>query len=103
MIYVIGVVEMCERFAYYGTTAVCMYDYDHICKACTDAEQSSTLFSNLCLPLDLSHQLALRERMVKLARWEWDNRLPQVRDPIHKLLQTLLTPSFSFLSRARTI
>jgi POT family proton-dependent oligopeptide transporter len=23
MIYVIGVVEMCERFAYYGTTAVC--------------------------------------------------------------------------------
>lgn len=24
MIYVIGVVEMCERFAYYGTTAVCM-------------------------------------------------------------------------------
>ena len=25
MIYVIGIVEMCERFAYYGTTAVCMY------------------------------------------------------------------------------
>jgi|SRR5690242_17800023 len=25
MIYVIGVVEMCERFAYYGTTAVCMW------------------------------------------------------------------------------
>lgn len=24
MIYVIGIVEMCERFAYYGTTAVCM-------------------------------------------------------------------------------
>lgn len=23
MIYVIGIVEMCERFAYYGTTAVC--------------------------------------------------------------------------------
>jgi POT family proton-dependent oligopeptide transporter len=23
MIYVIGLVEMCERFAYYGTTAVC--------------------------------------------------------------------------------
>lgn len=23
MIYIIGVVEMCERFAYYGTTAVC--------------------------------------------------------------------------------
>lgn len=25
MIYVIGIVEMCERFAYYGTTAVCVY------------------------------------------------------------------------------
>lgn len=25
MIYVIGIVEMCERFAYYGTTAVCTY------------------------------------------------------------------------------
>jgi hypothetical protein len=25
MIYIIGVVEMCERFAYYGTTAVCTY------------------------------------------------------------------------------
>lgn len=25
MIYIIGVVEMCERFAYYGTTAVCKY------------------------------------------------------------------------------
>lgn len=25
MIYVIGIVEMCERFAYYGTTAVCEY------------------------------------------------------------------------------
>lgn len=25
MIYVIGLIEMCERFAYYGTTAVCMY------------------------------------------------------------------------------
>jgi len=24
MIYIIGIVEMCERFAYYGTTAVCM-------------------------------------------------------------------------------
>lgn len=23
MIYIIGIVEMCERFAYYGTTAVC--------------------------------------------------------------------------------
>jgi POT family proton-dependent oligopeptide transporter len=28
MIYIIGIVEMCERFAYYGTTAVCGY----ICK-----------------------------------------------------------------------
>lgn len=27
MIYVIGIVEMCERFAYYGTTAVCQYIY----------------------------------------------------------------------------
>ena len=26
MIYIIGIVEMCERFAYYGTTAVCMYE-----------------------------------------------------------------------------
>jgi POT family proton-dependent oligopeptide transporter len=25
MIYIIGIVEMCERFAYYGTTAVCTY------------------------------------------------------------------------------
>jgi POT family proton-dependent oligopeptide transporter len=36
MIYVIGIVEMCERFAYYGTTAVCMYDYICTRKACTD-------------------------------------------------------------------
>lgn len=27
MIYIIGIVEMCERFAYYGTTAVCRYDH----------------------------------------------------------------------------
>jgi dipeptide/tripeptide permease len=25
MIYIIGIVEMCERFAYYGTTVVCKY------------------------------------------------------------------------------
>lgn len=30
MIYVIGIVEMCERFAYYGTTAVCMYPGYHV-------------------------------------------------------------------------
>lgn len=59
MIYVIGIVEMCERFAYYGTTAVCVYTFRALLRMSnTDCiEQSSTSSSSLCRPLDLSRQL----------------------------------------------
>jgi hypothetical protein len=75
MIYVIGIVEMCERFAYYGTTAVCTYKQRSIRLTSTDLEQSSTLFSSLCLLLDLSHQLVPQARMANLVLWAWANKL----------------------------
>lgn len=67
MIYVIGIVEMCERFAYYGTTAVCMYIIVMSCNTCADSIKSSILFSRIFLLQAHSHLLVLRVRMAKLA------------------------------------
>jgi hypothetical protein len=77
MIYVIGIVEMCERFAYYGTTAVCTYISCQVRDMCTDVEQSSISFSNLYRPPVLSHQLVLQVA-AKPVLWVWDSRLLQV-------------------------
>jgi hypothetical protein len=71
MIYVIGVVEMCERFAYYGTTAVCRYpNIEALAPA--NISQLSTLSSENSQPKAHSRAPVLRARMGNQALWEWD-------------------------------
>jgi hypothetical protein len=77
MIYIIGIVEMCERFAYYGTTAVCTYISCQMRDVYTDVEQLSTSSSNLYPPLDLSPQL-VPQVAAKPELWVWASRLLQV-------------------------
>jgi len=79
MIYVIGIVEMCERFAYYGTTAVCAYIYNAFLHIwfCTDTGQSSTLSSSPYLTQALSQPLEPQAQMVRPVLWVWDNRHQQ--------------------------
>ena len=75
MIYIIGIVEMCERFAYYGTTAVCMYMTETTRNICADCIKSS-ISSSKTFPLKGHfHQPVLQVRMVKPALWVWVSRL----------------------------
>jgi hypothetical protein len=77
--YTVAFVELCERFSYYGTTAVCTF-YHHPSRAHeANTRQSSTSFSALCL-LDLPLVPWSQDpisAMVCPVPWVWVNKPPQ--------------------------
>jgi hypothetical protein len=78
MIYVIGLVEMCERFAYYGTTAVCMCQLLILTIGPADLIQLSTSSSKSSRKADHSHLLVQEEHITRPVHLAWDSGLRRV-------------------------
>lgn len=66
--YTIAFVELCERFSYYGTTAVCMSRIPDVMSP-SNNQQSSTSSSNL----SQKEATPVLERRANLVPWEWVN------------------------------
>lgn len=80
--YTIAFVELCERFSYYGTTAVCKFTPQFLtCRVGTNRKQSSISFNVPCqrvLPPVPWWLVAPTGAMEPLVRWAWASRPPPV-------------------------
>jgi hypothetical protein len=71
LLYTIAFVELCERFAYYGTIIVCGYNLRR--RDDTLIMQSTTISIGHC---QKARELVLAAEMDRLVRWAMELRLP---------------------------